>query len=52
MVDSRELTKRIEESSRPGGELAIGQQAEPENPGPAPREPIFGFLNEAYFSEV
>jgi hypothetical protein len=52
MVDSRELTKRIEESSLPSGERTIGHEAEPANPGPAPRETIFGFLNEAYFSDV
>jgi hypothetical protein len=52
MVDSRELTKRIEESSPPSGGLAIGHEAEPEDPGPAPREPLFSFLNEAYFGDV
>jgi hypothetical protein len=52
MVNSRELLRRIDESVLPRGEPATGNDAAPDRPMRAQHEPVFGFLNEAYFSEA
>jgi hypothetical protein len=49
MVDSRELTRRIEESPRPSGEPPIRDETEQEDCTRVRRGLIFGFLNEGYF---
>jgi hypothetical protein len=52
IVDTGELATRIDGSLLPMGEPAIGADGAPEDARPARREPIFGFLNEAYFREA
>ena len=50
VVDSRGLLTRIEESVLPSGEPAVGDDPAPEGRTHPRREPVFGFLNEAYFT--